>query len=813
MVQPVGDPNFARPAFDGAYYVDWARDLASGGSGPGGAFYLAPLYPYLLSLSFRVLGERLDLIYALQHLLALGSGGLIAVGGRRLLGDSSALAACALFLFHQPLLFFASRPMGETLALFLVLLAWVGLERPSNRGAACAGVAAGLAILVRPNFLLVVLAWCVAEFARRRPARAGLLLFATAVVVLPVTVRNFTVSGHPVLVSANGGITSYHGNGPGALGIYRHPAGMSGDVRRQREEATALASARSGTALDAVAADRWWGQRAFAERTGDPLGTFRLLVRRCALVVGNHEYGLDYPPLLDANPFRPALRFGAASDLPWVPFALLLGLAVGGLILRGPGGSGGIALWLAVAACLATPLLFYVSSRYRLPLAALLTLPAGVGLTQLATALKPPVARRTRLAVGLALFFVLISVLVRFPSLEVEDRAGGLSNRALAHQRIGEFEPALHDARRAIELSPTGRAWFVLGVIEQARERGTAAESAYREALLRDPGMADAASRLGLLLRHAGRPREAIEPLESALAWRPSHTDAWHQLIRAHVEAGETVAARRAGARARRGHRRRPRRLRSAAGGVTMKFAFWRRSAAEFRRIEDALGYRFRDSDLLAMSLTHRSHSYEAGRQRWNNYERMEFLGDALLGFVVAEWLYREDPEAPEGVLSRRRQSVVRASTLADAARRLDLGGAVRLGRGEERTGGREKQSLLADTFEAVLGAIYLDGGIRPARAFVRRHLGASLAEVHETGGSPDDYKTTLQERVQARLQRTPRYRIVSTSGPAHARRFVVEALLGERVLGRGTGTNRKSAEQQAAREALEQFDESGDAS
>ncbi|HKQ61877.1 MAG TPA: ribonuclease III [Candidatus Polarisedimenticolaceae bacterium] len=227
--------------------------------------------------------------------------------------------------------------------------------------------------------------------------------------------------------------------------------------------------------------------------------------------------------------------------------------------------------------------------------------------------------------------------------------------------------------------------------------------------------------------------------------------------------------------------------------------------------LQAALGYRFSEPALLETALTHRSHAHEAGAARSAHYERLEFLGDALLGFLVSDWLYAADLDAAEGVLSRRRQTVVRTSTLARAAERLGLGEAIRIGRGEERTGGRDKPSLLADAFEAVLAAIYLDGGIRPARAFVRRHLGTALRLAAEAQETADDFKTRLQERVQGSLQQTPRYRIVSTAGPAHALEFEVEVLVRGEVLGRGTGTNRKRAEQQAARQALQRLDEAGE--
>jgi len=226
--------------------------------------------------------------------------------------------------------------------------------------------------------------------------------------------------------------------------------------------------------------------------------------------------------------------------------------------------------------------------------------------------------------------------------------------------------------------------------------------------------------------------------------------------------------------------------------------------------LEQKLGYSFVNRRWLETALTHRSHAHEHREEGRANYERLELLGDALLGFLVADWLYRDDEEAPEGLLSRRRQKVVRTTTLAEVAGRLGLGEVVRLGRGEERTGGRRKPSLLADIFEAVLAAVYLDGGIRPARSFVRRHLGSRLRESRSAAGSGDDYKTRLQELVQARLQCTPRYRIVSTSGPAHQRRFEAEVVVDGQALASGAGTNRKRAEQAAAQEALSRLRESG---
>jgi len=219
--------------------------------------------------------------------------------------------------------------------------------------------------------------------------------------------------------------------------------------------------------------------------------------------------------------------------------------------------------------------------------------------------------------------------------------------------------------------------------------------------------------------------------------------------------------------------------------------------------LEVRLGYRFDDPALLAAALTHRSFSHEAGDAATANYERLEFLGDALIGFVVADWLVAKDEAADEGELTRRRQALIRMESLAAAALRLGVGERLRLGRGEEATGGRAKPSILADTFEALTAAIYRDGGLRAARAFVARHLRAEFQATLRGLLPVQDFKSKLQEVCQSRSRQTPHYRVVATSGPAHALTFEAEAVLADRVLATGRGASRKQAEQAAALAAL----------
>ncbi|HEX9776491.1 MAG TPA: ribonuclease III [Actinomycetota bacterium] len=225
-----------------------------------------------------------------------------------------------------------------------------------------------------------------------------------------------------------------------------------------------------------------------------------------------------------------------------------------------------------------------------------------------------------------------------------------------------------------------------------------------------------------------------------------------------------------------------------------------------FRRrgsdLERRLGVVLRDRTLWDHALTHRSFAYEEGGLPTN--ERMEFLGDAVLGVVVTDQLYREFPGQPEGDLAKMRAALVNMTVLADVAREIGLGGHIKLGRGERMTGGADKASILADTLEAVFGAIYLDRGIRTASRVI---LGLFLPRIRGDveGGIVRDYKTELQELAAARLSALPDYRLAE-SGPDHAKRFEAEVHLQGSLYGSGSGRSKKEAEQAAAREAVERL-------
>ena len=226
----------------------------------------------------------------------------------------------------------------------------------------------------------------------------------------------------------------------------------------------------------------------------------------------------------------------------------------------------------------------------------------------------------------------------------------------------------------------------------------------------------------------------------------------------------------------------------------------------EFDELEQRIGYRFRDRGLLEHALTHKSRAAEDASGGVFDNESLEFLGDAVLGLVVADVLFRKYPGYTEGQKSKIKAAVVSTQSLARHSEQLRLGEHLILGRGEEKTGGRFKQALLADTYEALIAAIYLDGGLAPAAAFLERELTDAI----ETGSVQtvvgQDYKSALQERLQALGRELPEYRLAGEAGPDHRKLFSIDVMVEGEVLGRATGRAKKEAEQEAARLALEKL-------
>ena len=217
--------------------------------------------------------------------------------------------------------------------------------------------------------------------------------------------------------------------------------------------------------------------------------------------------------------------------------------------------------------------------------------------------------------------------------------------------------------------------------------------------------------------------------------------------------------------------------------------------------LEKAIGYQFGNISLLQNALTHSSYANERYHNSLMSNERLEFLGDSILGMVVAEHLYRNFPDRPEGELTRMRADMVCEKALARVANQIGLGEHLLLGKGEEQAGGRGRDSILADAVESVIAACYLDGGMEAAKAFISRFV---LVNVPVSRLTNADYKTALQELVQQKRNQVLTYTMTGESGPDHDKRFEVELTLNGQVVGRGIGSSKKRAEQDAARNALE---------
>ena len=228
----------------------------------------------------------------------------------------------------------------------------------------------------------------------------------------------------------------------------------------------------------------------------------------------------------------------------------------------------------------------------------------------------------------------------------------------------------------------------------------------------------------------------------------------------------------------------------------------------DLQELQRRLDYSFKDTILLERALTHSSFAYERRSgiegEVSEDYESMEFLGDTILGFLISEHLFLSQPSRSEGELSKIRSFLVSANHLASLSQELDLGAFLRLGHGEEKTGGRHKKALLADLFESLIAAIYLDGGFEPTRRFVFSRFSSQLEEIAEKQLDFQDSKSLLQEQLHARGFTEPAYQVVEELGPDHSKQFVVEVHIEDKLLATASGKSKKEAQQRAAEKALE---------
>ncbi|MFU0801284.1 MAG: ribonuclease III [Xylanivirga thermophila] len=221
----------------------------------------------------------------------------------------------------------------------------------------------------------------------------------------------------------------------------------------------------------------------------------------------------------------------------------------------------------------------------------------------------------------------------------------------------------------------------------------------------------------------------------------------------------------------------------------------------ELEMFQNDIGYLFNDPSLLDIALTHSSYANESKHKMQYN-ERLEFLGDSVLSIIISSYLYNKFPNLPEGSLTKMRAGIVSEPSLAQAARKIDLGKYLLLGNGEQRTGGRERDSILADAMEAVMGAVYLDGGIDKATLFILDILNDNIIDVQQGKGFRD-YKTDLQEAIQSHSNNDIKYKIVEEQGPDHNKMFVAQVIYDGCIIGQGKGRSKKEAEQTAAHQAL----------
>ncbi len=529
------DPLYGYLLHDAKRYHEWAMAWAEGRTWEAAPFYQAPLYPWLLSLLYRVAGPRPAAAYGLQllggcFLVLLVHRIAARIGGPRAGAVAAGLAALyGTFAFYETKLLPAS--IAALLAAFLVDR--LQAADASTRALAFlpAGLVLGLASLANPSSLLALplaLVWTALDrgrHGRERLRRGSWLVAGTVVAVLPVTARNYLSSGELILVSTNGGITFYQGNHPGAGGVFGAPEGFSGSIFTQREESRAIAEKEVGRPLRDSEVSAFWFRRGMRFAAGDPARWLALEGRKLLLAASNTEIPLEVHPRLDGNP----ARFLAPA-----PFALILALAslrlLGGRRVSRAEGP----VLIVLGAVLATLLLFYVSSRYRLP-----AVPALLALAGYGVAACWEDARRTRrallspaiLAACVFTASLAYAPLSRRDLLAILD-ARGLADLAEARVGSGLGQEAVVLYNRAVSMNPDD-AYARLDLAKALRATGDAsgAERELREAVRIAPTLSEARYDLGVLLFESGRLAPAAEEFRQACRLDPSSVPAANNLL------------------------------------------------------------------------------------------------------------------------------------------------------------------------------------------------------------------------------------------------------------------------------------------
>ncbi len=522
-------PYYAVPIVDSHVYDAWARAVAAGeGYGPK-PFYMAPLYPYLLGLIFKVAGHKLLLAYALQSALGVCSLFLVYMLGRRVFGHRSGLISAALLMLYAPLVFLESKLLTETLAVTLnlasILLVMRALDRPAAGRFLAAGFVLGLSVICRPAALIMVALVCVWLLwaGRRHGVRfqaAALLLVGVAATILPITVRNTVVGRDFALISTNAGVVFAQGNSKAANGLFASLPGFSASVQTEQEEGVRLAGEALGRPVRASEASSYWLRYGLEFIRENPGSYAVLLLKKLAWSLHNREAACIYSVYLEKQ-MVPALR------LLVLPFSVLVVFGLYGIALSLRKRDAQV-LALAVLSVYLSLMVFSVSSRFRVPASAPLAVFAGCGLLRFAALIAERDLRRVGISAACILPVFLISLLP-YPKKPINSEAP--ANLGVAYFMLGRTDEAVAQLQEALEMDPD----FVyphlfLGRAMARDERYEEAVEHYAIVLDDQPQNADAHYYLGYALASLGRNDEAIRHYSEAVRLQPANADAHFNL-------------------------------------------------------------------------------------------------------------------------------------------------------------------------------------------------------------------------------------------------------------------------------------------
>ncbi|MFC1888945.1 tetratricopeptide repeat protein [Thermodesulfobacteriota bacterium] len=566
------NPFFFEPVLDAANYDQWALTIAEGGGGPPGTFTANLFYPYLLSFIYRLLGHDLFVVRALQALAGTATCALIYLASSRIFGRAAGIAALGLSALYGPFISFEGELLAETWTTLFVSASLYLLSRSTpgekRTGAllVLAGLTLGLAVLGRPNLLLFVpcaIAWTAWTFRdqgkRAFIGRAAALALGVAVAITPVTARNYSEGGEIVLITAHGGVNFFIGNNEGADGWFRTPPGsrLAGGQESLIESATRVAEKELGRKLGASEVSGYWFDRAFDFMAGNPAQTAGLLLKKLCYswsayekpMVSNYYFNRDYSFALR----RLTLGFGLVGPLA------LFGLAAALPMRRQLGW-----LYLFVGATLLSIVLFFVSSRYRIPMIPGLAGFAGFGAAFLIRTIRSRAWKRAaRYGTVLVVLICIVNIPVSGKSEDMahvyyllgnkaSERGVGdeaiqyferaalmkadafyLNNLGIAYKEEGRYKEAVEVYRRAISLNRRHRKPYLnLGVALRKLGRLEEAERAYLEAIKVSPGYAMAYHNLGNLYSSMGRINESITAYAKAIELKPTFTNPYYELAR-----------------------------------------------------------------------------------------------------------------------------------------------------------------------------------------------------------------------------------------------------------------------------------------